>query len=589
MLPAREILFILETLLNWSSFENTGDAPNLITQTPTNLDVSFSCLTTGSTKVIFTIPLSPATSELKFTVKKICTPTTSEESKNKEAAEAKKSKKGSILLDVRTSIKGDSDVVESGTTKEQFTQQYLRSHYAPSLTSMVDGMKKIIDAGKFSEACKECIPISASSLKEFRQAMTKCGVAQSCVEEDMVIIESENSRIRMHVLEEASGESVYQPGDFNADFFLAVPKGRGSVQIGDAEVVALDDKVCKPTLLGPASSAGTIKERPSKLAVAFGCYGTGGATVIVVKVPIYGGPRTNMLTWAMVKQCAVVNATEFGGTDEETAEMAHELTEVVAKSGAGLNVGTEKEGDGSKDVVDNGLVMPEFLPASSADNNDAGGHLVPADQNEFSLWLSSAEGKEAEPITVGIPQVVSFNPRICRVHVKEESSLHKGNAVKARFKLEDPLEMEVNFECLKTGTAVLAVAVPLSARGGGIHFEFAKECVAEEAQLEYKGDLIHGLMVGSQPSLSDVIRDGQVAKTYTRYKKSLGPGERKMLGPDYKEVSFYLRYAWCRWRWCGDGDSTNLFPCPLKYQPEHEKTKRKRGERRRPDVDDIFA
>ena len=81
--------------------------------------------------------------------------------------------------------------------------------------------------------------------------------------------------------------------------------------------------------------------------------------------------------------------------------------------------------------------------------------------------------------------------------------------------------IQINFECFKTGTAVIAVAIPLSARGGGIHFEFAKECVAEEQAVEYKGDMINGFMIGSQAGLSDVIKNGQVCNSFECFNKGI--------------------------------------------------------------------
>ena len=60
---------------------------------------------------------------------------------------------------------------------------------------------------------------------------------------------------------------------------------------------------------------------------------------------------------------------------------------------------TAASGDGAKDAVDNGLVLPEFLPTSSVEDRDAGGYHVTEDMNSFAFDLGSAEGPDAEAIS----------------------------------------------------------------------------------------------------------------------------------------------------------------------------------------------
>ena len=129
-------------------------------------------------------------------------------------------------------------------------------------------------------------------------------------------------------------------------------------------------------------------------------------------------PVQGVVTFAVLKQCAAVNATFFGGSVGDNPEMANELEQVIENSGAGLNVGTSLKVEGTAgptDVIENGLVMPEFLPSSNAANNDAGGFLVSEEKPEMSFWISSAEKAGTAPMAVGVPQVVSFQPRICKV------------------------------------------------------------------------------------------------------------------------------------------------------------------------------
>ena len=61
--------------------------------------------------------------------------------------------------------------------------------------------------------------------------------------------------------------------------------------------------------------------------------------------------------------------------------------------------GRAASGDGAKDAVDNGLVLPEFLPTSSVEDRDAGGYRVTEDKNSFAFDLGSAEGPDAEAVS----------------------------------------------------------------------------------------------------------------------------------------------------------------------------------------------
>ena len=97
-------------------------------------------------------------------------------------------------------------------------------------------------------------------------------------------LELESKNMIAHALNIVKGEAVYEHGVFNADFYISIAPGSGTGQIGDPEVLALDDAVAVPKLLGPAAVAGPISETPSRISVAFGCAGTGGATVVNVKV-----------------------------------------------------------------------------------------------------------------------------------------------------------------------------------------------------------------------------------------------------------------------------------------------------------------
>lgn len=125
--------------------------------------------------------------------------------------------------------------------------------------------------------------------------------------------------------------------------------------------------------------------------------------------------------------------------------------------------------------------------------------------------------------------------------VIEESKTHKKQALKGRFDLDEPLDLQINFNCFRNGIAVIGVAVPLNKRGEGIHFEFAKECKVDSEVTEgYRGDTIKGLTVGTLPDTDDVVRDGQVAHRFSRYKKERGAGNRKMIKPETREFTFFL-------------------------------------------------
>eukprot|EP00958_Prasinococcus_capsulatus_P001764 scaffold156_cov308-Prasinococcus_capsulatus_cf.AAC.4 len=232
-----------------------------------------------------------------------------------------------------------------------------------------------------------------------------------------------------------------------------------------------------------------------------------------------------------------------------------------------------------------------------------GGYLVPSDKSEMSFWITNAEAAGTAAMQIGVPQVVSFKPRICKVSVIEESKTHKKQALRGRFDLAEPLDLQINFHCLKTGIAVIGVAIPLNKRGEGIHFEFAKECtvplfrprlaaaaesctgrrrrwhwrpwccrrcccccgpcwrwcfalpptqevlthprcgglqVESDVTEEYKGDVLKGLTVGTAPGAQDVVKDGQVAYRFSRYKKERGAGVRKMIKPETREFTFFL-------------------------------------------------
>ena len=160
-------------------------------------------------------------------------------------------------------------------------------------------------------------------------------------------------------------------------------------------MVSFDEKVCVPKLVGPGALASTLNNpdggnKAKRLTVTFNCVGFGGTALVMVTVPVYG-QRSGTVSFSVLKQCAAVNATEFGGEEADNPEMANELENVISHAGAGLHVGRSESGDGARDVIDNGLVLPEFLPTSNVENRDAGGYQVPLDQKSLTLYLSSTK------------------------------------------------------------------------------------------------------------------------------------------------------------------------------------------------------
>mmetsp|Transcript_6053 Transcript_6053/g.24045 ORF Transcript_6053/g.24045 Transcript_6053/m.24045 type:complete len:1290 (-) Transcript_6053:220-4089(-) len=527
-----------------------------VTAEKTEMKLKFRCFKTGSTKVSVTIPLNPPTGEVKFTIVKVCDPDQSLIEENRAAENADAGAKPTMALDIATSAKGDPVIVRNGNVQDDFVARKLATRYAPPVDDVLKATRA--PALKLSEGCLGCLPATDSlgmTAATVQSKLVKCNVTAACSFEEYNAARKAFRKVVSGAYGDAAGPAVIAPGAFSMDAFLRASSG--ALQIGNAEVVSFDEKVCVPKLVGPGALASTLNpdgsNKAKRLTVTFNCVGYGGTALVMVTVPVYGR-KSGTVSFSVLKQCAAVNATEFGGEESDNAEMANELENVIAHAGAGLHVGRAASGDGAKDVVDNGLVLPEFLPTSSVEDRDAGGYQVTEDKNSFTFYLSSAEGPDAEAISVGIPQVISFNPRIAKTTVSETSDLHRSQASRRKFQLNEPLEMTVNFDCLSEGIAVIAVAVPLGPRGGGIHFEFTKACPADEGFKPFTGEVIKGLAVGTAEGEADVIKDGQTARLWTRYKKSVGPGGRKMVDAGTQTVDFYLKY---------DGDKPMNFGAPL--------------------------
>lgn len=73
------------------------------------------------------------------------------------------------------------------------------------------------------------------------------------------------------------------------------------------------------------------------------------------------------MQFGIIKHCTEVNATAYGGTPDENPEMSSEMGEVVAMSGVGINIGLVKDGEDASNVIDNGLVLPQWITAKAAD------------------------------------------------------------------------------------------------------------------------------------------------------------------------------------------------------------------------------
>ena len=92
--------------------------------------------------------------------------------------------------------------------------------------------------------------------------------------------------------------------------------------------------------------------------------------LVKVKVPILSAGRGVSVQFGIIKHCTEVNATAYGGTPDENPEMSSEMGEVVAMSGVGINIGLEKDGEGASNVIDNGLVLPQWITAKAADGKN---------------------------------------------------------------------------------------------------------------------------------------------------------------------------------------------------------------------------
>lgn len=510
------------------------------------LHVNFRCFKTGSSKVTVSIPLSPPTGDIKFTVVKVCNPPTSISDQNKrdQLQDELGIPKFAIDVSLSSDAKDEPMVVRNGKTQDAFLVRSIATSYAPLVKDMLSEVNK---AKGISEGCRTCLPSEltlGANMASVKSKIVSCNVTKACTLKEMYIAENAVKTVVAKSYAKAAGPAVIAAGQFSLNTFLKVYPGSADIQIGNAEVVSFDDKVCQPKLIGPASEAGTLTGTPSKLTTTFNCAGYGGSALVVVTVPVYGKSKSGSISFAVLKQCAHVNATEFGGAESDNAEMANELENVIAHSGIGLNVGTKADTKSSAgyDVIENGLVMPEFLPSSSADNKDAGGYIVNADTEHASFYFSSVDSSVlSEPVSIGVPQVISFNPRICNTNVDETSGLHNSQSVRKKFMVMGPTELGINFKCVSSGIAVIAVAIPLGPRGGGLNFEFAKECKLDaDNSRDYTGDVIQGLSVGTSNDLSDVIKDGQTSRLWTRYKKEAGAGGRMTINAATREIDFFI-------------------------------------------------
>jgi len=524
------------------------------------MQLRFECKDTGSSRVTVSIPLSPAVGELKFTLLKLCSVAASASALSATAATTE-GQEAAVAppVTVKTSLQGAADVIEQGTNLGVFALEYIHEQFGPppeELREAILGLPVI----KLGRRCSQCMTGGAPmpSLHAFNKVAAGCAATDRC---SLLEFSEVQKVLQAHVAasyEHAEGPQVYGTGAFSADFFLMVEEGFPTVHLGDAEVLSYEESVCQPRLLGPASRATILTSTPARLAVTFDCKGDGGSAAVQVKVPVFGAVE-GVLSFALVKHCARVSARGMGGSFTDSTEMRQEMAQVTRLSGAGVSVGTAREGPHSMDVVENGLVLPEFVAASDAGTLDAGGYQVPANASALTLWISSAEAAPAEATTIGIPQVLSFNPLICRVAVHEGSAAHRAASRRGAFLLEEPLDMQLAFECLRSGVAVLAVAIPLpftrgaggDGGGGGLHFMFRKVCqLAESATLleeapeevEYRGEVIDGLMVGSAPRKADVVRNGQVHHRYCRFREQERlKDHRRIVLPARTEVSFYVR------------------------------------------------
>ena len=512
----------------------------------TEMRLKFRCFKTGATRVSVSIPLNPPTGEIKFSVVKVCDPDQELIAANRADADAEASSRPTLPLDVALTAKGDAAVVRNGNVQEAFLARQLATAHAPPVGDVLAAVR---DPNlKLGEGCMGCLPAGETlgmTAGTVKAALVKCNVTDACTFSEYTAARRAFRSVVSGAYSTATGPAVMAPGTFSLDTFLR--SHASSVQIGNAEVVSFDEKVCVPKLVGPGALASTLNNpdggnKAKRLTVTFNCVGFGGTALVMVTVPVYG-QRSGTVSFSVLKQCAAVNATEFGGEEADNPEMANELENVISHAGAGLHVGRSESGDGARDVIDNGLVLPEFLPTSNVENRDAGGYQVPLDQKSLTLYLSSAEGPDAEAISVGVPQVISFNPRIAKTVVSEESDMHKSQASRLKFQLNEPLELTIDFDCIAEGVAVIAVAVPLGPRGGGIHFELSKACAADESFKPFVGPKIKGLAVGTANGEKDVVMDGQTARLWTRYKKAVGPGGRKMIEPATTSVDFFLSHA----------------------------------------------
>jgi len=528
------IIFVTDPSILAASIDN----PVLqVTQAKQAFTLSLNCASKGSTVVTVSLPIPNEVGELKFSLQKICEPSDLEEIEAVQEQEEAQHSQEQTGLQVGTSMDSRSDVVKGGLATE-WSVATISKKYGPSM----EDIKAHWNQDSVSLECDGCLPDSFDTLPEIKGAIATCEAKMSCsVGEAKKLLDGLSEIVAEKIGQADPNDAPVVPvGTYSMDFFLSVPAGFPGIHLGHAEAYSLDETVSQPRLLGPGSSSTVISDKPSRLAVAFDCAGTGGTTVVVIKLPLFAaGKKSAVITYGMVKHCAAINATEFGGSVADNPEMSMEIEEVVQRAGSGLNIGTGLEGDDLTDVVANGIVMPKFLTASKAGNQDAGGYRLDADSSSFKLFVSSAEPEGAEPITVGVPQVVSFNPKVAKVSITEESAISKKYAKKGKFRLEEPLELVLNFECLSTGVAVIAVGVPLRTRGTGAHFEFSKAC---ETTFEptYTGDKIEGLKVGTTSGGDEVVRDGQVNYVYGRVKATKAKTDKMFIAPSTKSSTFYI-------------------------------------------------
>lgn len=131
----------------------------------------------------------------------------------------------------------------------------------------------------------------------------------------------------------------------------------------------------------------------------------------------------------------------------------------------------------------------------------------------------------------GQPSVKTSNPDVCGAVVR--GSVRRGGTLTAG----KAQALEVKYHCLGRGDVVVEVTIPLElGLHSHVHYSWAKRC---------RRDVVHGLMVGSAPGLSDVVLDGVTSLRYERPTTLLAvtPLSQAVLPDVNKSVSFWFWVA----------------------------------------------